>query len=419
MVSARTNRTFTYTPIERASRPTVLHDAHLARTKPSRMAPFAGYTMPLWFSTIREEHQAVRQAAGLFDCTHMGVFGFAGDDAELFLNAVTSSNVSRLETGQAQYGYILDAEGQVLDDVIVYRRGPEDFFMVANAANKDKIHAYLTGLCQDAWSIDPADPDRGLDLNPTITFPAQSEAGQGPWVDIALQGPASAAILQRVLTGDAPDPAGLPSFRFFAGCINDIPCIVSRTGYTGAQIGFELLVGEDLAVDLWECLLQAGAHPCGLGARDSLRVEAGLPLYGHELAGPLAVNPVEAGYGWAIKQDKGFFVGQSARQTSPRAIQRLAFAGGRGVRPIRASDAVLNADGTCIGWLVSAAGIDDRQIGLALLVEGPLPEGTPLGLYYLARNAGQVARGRLEHVDAGQGVVSDIDGQILKRFERF
>ena len=163
--------------------------------------------------------------------------------------------------------------------------------------------------------------------------------------------------------------------------------------------------------------------PCGLGSRDSLRIEAGLPLYGHELAGKHNISPFEAGYGWAVKLDKEFFVGKSAmvenKANSSMKVVRLALAGQKGVRPVREDDGVLDERGRCTGWVLSSTKVADTQITLALVEKENISKDGKVGVYYLARSQSQIAKEKLEKVDIGQQLDTDVEGTVLSRFERF
>lgn len=418
---------FVFEPPAREPTGSLLYQEHVKRAASCPMAPFAGYIMPLWFSSISEEHRAVRRAAGLFDCTHMGILEVVGPQALGFLQAVTTNAVTRLEVGQAQYSYVLDAAGHVLDDVIVYRRAAEAFLLVVNAANEAKIKAYLDGLLSDQWIVDPERPDIGLTDKPTVRDLRDPALGDCGLVDVALQGPKSLEILEDLVDSDSLFLAQLRPFRFIEASIQRIPCILSRTGYTGSAVGFELLVPPAKASPIWNLLLEGGGPkglvPCGLGARDSLRIEAGLPLYGHELDGPLHISPFEAGYGWAVKLDKGFFIGQAAMkrasQDSAMRVSRLRIPGGKGIRPVRGSDAVLDLKGRCMGWVLSCAAAGDDQIALAYVDSRPSEEGSPIGVYYLARNPGQLKQGRRQAVAQGDALEPDLQGTVLTRFAKF
>lgn len=400
----------------------VLYEEHLKRVPAKRLAPFAGYLMPLWFSSIQEEHRAVRTCAGLFDCTHMGSVGFSGPHARDFINVLTTNNVKKLANGQAQYSYVLDTQGNVLDDIIVYRRTEEDFLWIVNAGNAAKIKAYIQTLLA-------GDPATALDYPPTAlqhkpVFRDLSDT----LVDIALQGPASLDILQAV-TDDTLFGAllTLRPFRFLEGSIRNVTCVIARTGYTGAKLGFELLVSPQQAPALWTLLLTEGEPyglaPCGLGARDSLRIEAGLPLYGHELAGQHQISPFEAGYGWAVKLDKPFFMGKSAMQkikdNYTMKIARLTLPGGKGIRPVRENDPVLDDQANCMGWILSSATAEDRQIALAYVDRDRAEEGRPIGVYYLARSQSQIKQGRRLEVKRDESAEPDLTGRVLTRFEKF
>ena len=418
---------FVFDPPAREPKGSLLYQEHIKRTAACHMAPFAGYVMPLWFSSISEEHKAVRRTAGLFDCTHMGVLEVRGPQALGFLQTTTTNDVSRLDVGQAQYSYVLDAAGRLLDDVIVYRQRHEGFLLVVNASNEPKIGAYFDGLLHDRLIIDQDNPEQDLPYKPTLQDLRVPALGDQGMVDIAIQGPKSLEILDDLVDSNSLFLAQLRPFRFIETSIQKIPCVISRTGYTGSAIGFELFVPPAKASPLWNLLLEKGGSkglvPCGLGARDSLRIEAGLPLYGHELAGPFDISPFEAGYGWAVKLDKGFFIGQTAMkqalQRSTMQVARLQLPGGKGVRPVRANDAVLDGKGRCIGWVLSCAAASKDQIALAYVEKDLSAEDSAVGIYYLARNPGQIKEGKRQAVAKGDGLEPDLSGTVLTRFAKF
>ena len=403
----------------------VLYQEHLKLVPTSRFAPFAGYLMPLWFSSIQQEHAAVREQAGLFDCTHMGVLKISGPQAPGFLQTVTTNNVEGLVLGKAQYSYILDAKGAVLDDIIVYKRSEDTFLMVVNASNHGKIKAYFKGLLADRYLLDPARPDLLLAYKPTIAD-LNPSAPDG-LLDIALQGPASINILASLSDHSTVELEAIKPFTFLETAISGVPCVLARTGYTGSKVGFELLVPPNRITDLWQSLLShgesSGILACGLGARDSLRIQAGLPLYGHELAGPHDLSPFEAGYGWAVKLDKEFFIGKAAMQQRKKnqsmQVVRIQCPGGRGVRPVRQDDPVLDDQGICCGWILSSATADDQQVALAVIDKEWAAAGQTVGLYYLARSPGQARKGRAEQVTKGQAQTPDLTGKRVERFEKF
>ncbi|MCK4627454.1 MAG: glycine cleavage system aminomethyltransferase GcvT [Sedimentisphaerales bacterium] len=399
----------------------VLYEKHLELTDKSRLAAFAGYLMPLWYSSISDEHQAVRSAAGLFDCTHMGTWRVAGADAAEFIDLITTNRASQLAVGSAQYSYILNEAGEVLDDIIVYRRGDDDFMLVVNAANNDKIAAWLTEVpaILRQHNFTPAPDIRDL-RDPKQTSDCR--------VDLAMQGPASEAILLSLADETVKQKIKqLEPFRFIETNVQGIDLIISRTGYTGAKVGYELFVHPDQTPRLWGLLLEKGGplglKPCGLGARDSLRIEAGLPLYGHELAGEYNISPFAAGYGWAVKLDKDFFIGRDRMRhestTYKMAVQRLELPGERGVRPVRPGDAVLTNGGDCAGWVLSCAKAGKKQIALTWLARNKVKTNDSIGIYYTARNARHIQQGRKETVKKGEILDADIVGTIVERMEKF
>jgi len=412
------------------SKPSVLYQCHLSLTQKSHLAPFAGYLMPLWYSSISAEHRAVRQAAGIFDCTHMGVLEISGADAEDFLNVITTNDASTLQRGKAQYSYILDIHGRVLDDIIVYRRSHKNFMVVINAANEQKIKTYFADLQNGRACIDENDPGRTLPQRVEIRDMHNINGSDDYRVDMAVQGPTSLDLLASLADDKLrPVVANLKSFAFVEGPIGGIDCIISRTGYTGARVGFELFVHPAQATVLWRKLLSTGhltaekgkdfgVLPCGLGARDSLRIEAGLPLYGHELAGPFDISPLEAGYGWAVKLDKEFFIGkdavaQRAKKTDMQ-VARMELPGQKGIRPVRQNDCVVNTNSECVGWVLSCAKVEDTQIALAYVKKKVADEGNELAVHYAPRKANHSERTQL-----GEKIESDINGKLLSRFARF
>ncbi|MEM8585335.1 MAG: glycine cleavage system aminomethyltransferase GcvT [Bacteroidota bacterium] len=274
---------------------TPLTEAH--RQLNAKMADFAGYEMPIVYSNLKEEHQAVRERAGLFDVSHMGEFIVRGTDAEAFLQYVTTNDLSKLEAGQAQYNCLPNGHGGIVDDLLVYKLPPGGmamgdapaFLLVVNASNIEKDWAWLQKHLgdHDAEMIDISEQTALL----------------------ALQGPLAAEILQP-LTPTALDE--IPYYRFVRGRILDIDnVIISATGYTGSG-GFELYFTADKAVEVWEAIMKAGKDkgllPAGLGARDTLRLEKGYCLYGNDIDD--TTSPLEAGLGWITKLKKGDFIGR-------------------------------------------------------------------------------------------------------------
>ena len=252
-----------------------------------KIVPFAGYAMPVQYPTgIRAEHRAVRETAGLFDVSHMGEFRVRGAEALAFVSRATTNDPSRLEPGDAQYSAMCHETGGVIDDLIVYCMGEDDYRLVVNAANLDKDWAHLSALA-DGFAVEMTDESDGIAL-------------------LALQGPRSEALLVNLT--EVP-LAEIGYYRYAEGEVAGVPCVISRTGYTG-ELGFELYLPAEHAVRVWRALLAAGAVPAGLGARDSLRLEMGYALYGNDIDDE--TTALEAGLGWLVKPAKGDFVGAAA-----------------------------------------------------------------------------------------------------------
>ena len=271
-------------------RRTPLHGVHVELG--ARMVPFAGYEMPVQYTSIIEEHRAVRAAAGMFDLSHMGELELTGPGALDFLRYALVSDPARLAIGQAQYSMACQADGGVIDDLIVYRLGEERYLVVCNAANRAAVVEQLQGLLAESGH-DAALTDRSDEI-----------------ALVAIQGPKAAAIVAGLTELDLE---ALGNYRAAEGAVAGIDCLVARTGYTGED-GFELLCDAADVVALWRAVAEAGEphglKPCGLGARDTLRLEAGMPLYGNELH--RQTNPYEVGFGRVVKLDKGDFVGRDA-----------------------------------------------------------------------------------------------------------
>ncbi|MEK6191838.1 MAG: glycine cleavage system aminomethyltransferase GcvT [Chloroflexota bacterium] len=257
----------------------------------ARMVAFAGYEMPIRYTSELKEHRTVRSAVGLFDLSHMGEIGLTGPDALAFARFALVNDPGTLEPGQAQYSMLCAPDGGVIDDVIVYRTDP-GYLVVCNAANRDTVVSHLAALRAGA-ELDVGVEDRS-DRTALI----------------APQGPRAAELLAGLTDVDL-DTIG--TYRSAPGQVADVPCLVARTGYTGED-GFELFCAAQDAQRLWEAVFQAGGRfgllPCGLASRDTLRLEAGMPLYGNELGRD--VNPYEANLGRVVKLDKGDFVGRAA-----------------------------------------------------------------------------------------------------------
>lgn len=289
---------------------TPLHSQHLEAN--GKMVPFAGYELPVQYPTgVIAEHMAVRQKAGLFDVSHMGEVLFTGPDALQNLNYLLTNDFSNMADGQVRYTVMCNETGGIVDDLLVYKFHSEKYMLVINAANREKdvawMKKHLFGACELA--------DISDDL-----------------AQIALQGPKAQAILEKVAsTADIPQKY----YHFTPKAdVGGISCILSTTGYTG-ESGFELYMNSADAPALWKLLLEAGAEfgliPCGLGARDTLRLEAGMPLYGHETS--MEITPFEAALDFCVKMKKDDFVGKQAlvEKGKPQKIRVGLEVVGRGI----------------------------------------------------------------------------------------
>ncbi len=378
-------------PEDAPLRHTSLHGIHVRMG--ARMVPFGGWDMPVWYTSVGEEHAAVREAAGLFDVSHMGVLEASGPHAASFLDLVTTNDVSTLAVGQSHYTYLLLPDGSVVDDLLVYRRAPDRYMLVVNASNNDKDWAWLTAanegrVCLDAdrpW-VRPSHPCTLKDLR-------DPRWGLDCRVDLALQGPRSRDILLALCQdGDLARRIRRLSWAGLTeGRLGAFDIIISRTGYTGERVAYELFVHPDQAHPFWEALLAAGEpmglKPCGLAARDSTRTEAGLPLYGHELAGPLGLNPAEAGFGSFVKTWKPFFVGRTpflrGLATMERSVVRFRM-DERAVRRAELGDPVLDRRGKVVGTVTSCAiDADGYLLGQAVVPLDLAEPGMPLAIYQL------------------------------------
>ena len=360
---------------------TTLYDAHVGLG--ARLVPFAGWEMPVWYTSALDEHRAVRESAGLFDLGHMGVFQISGEHATNFLNVVTSNYAAWLEDGQSHYAYLLDSDGRMLDDVMIYRRAADRYLMVVNAVNEAKDWEWLTGVNDGRYLIDQDIPARRS--SPKVKI-RDLKRDRGV-IDIALQGPLSREILEPLLGPEERLAVGaLERTGFCELTVDGQQLIVARTGYTGEPLGYEIYLGGSSPRWLWDRLLEVGRPlgllPCGLAARDSTRTEAGFPLYGHEFAGPHAVNPFEADYGSYVKLHKPFFIGRvpcvTAYRESKRTITR--FKSEIGARRVQEGASVLDRNGAVIGRVTSCVSLGETQVGLALLERTRLEPGASIAL---------------------------------------
>ena len=267
---------------------TSLYEKHLEHG--GKIVPFAGYLLPVQFSGIIAEHMAVRGKVGLFDVSHMGEIVFEGKEALLCINHIFSNDFTNMVDGQVRYSVMCNNNGGIVDDFIVYKYNNEKYMAVVNAANKQKDYEWIMKNQKGDVVI--------TDISDNLS-------------QLALQGPQSLSLLKKIT-----DEKEIPSkYYYFADnvSVGGINCLLSQTGYTG-ELGFELYVKNEDAPKLWDMLLKEGAEfgivPCGLGARDTLRLEASMPLYGHEMSDD--ISPLEAGLGFAVKMKKDDFIGKKA-----------------------------------------------------------------------------------------------------------
>lgn len=263
---------------------TCLYDKHVEMG--ALMSPFAGFDMPIQYTNIVDEHQAVRNACGVFDVSHMGEVLVTGPDAERYINHIFTNDVKDIPNGKILYGMMCYENGGVVDDLLVYKMGENNFFIVINAANIDKDVAWMN---QQAQSFE-------------VSLQHQSD----DYGQLAVQGPESEKVMETVLNLACKE---LTFYTCKTLEVNGETIIVSRTGYTGED-GFEIYGSHDFIREAWDKLMAAGVKPCGLGCRDTLRFEVGLPLYGDELSAD--ISPIMAGLGFFVKLDKEEFIGKEA-----------------------------------------------------------------------------------------------------------
>lgn len=334
---------------------TCLYDKHVALG--AKMSPFGGFIMPIEYEGIVEEHNAVRTACGVFDVSHMGEVTVTGPDAERFVNHIFTNDVTGAAAGKCFYGMMLHPDGGTVDDLLVYKRGDNDFFLVINASNIAKDLDWINGHTA------------GFDV--TVTDLSDSLG------ELAVQGPASESVMTGVLGLDC---ASLDFYTFTTLKVDGEDIIVSRTGYTGED-GFEIYASHGLINDMWDRLLASGqVKPCGLGCRDTLRFEVGLPLYGDELADD--ISPIEAGLGIFVKLDKQEFIGKEAVEALKRdGVARKLVGIELLDRAIpRHGYEVLDADDNVVGTVTTGyhAVSVDKSLAMALVKSECSALGTPL-----------------------------------------
>jgi aminomethyltransferase len=328
---------------------TPLHDRHLAAG--AKMADFGGWDMPIEYQGTVAEHTAVREAAGVFDVSHMGKVAVHGPEAVTWLNSVLANDLDRITDGHAQYSMLLNDAGGVIDDLIVYRWSDDGAYIIPNASNAATVVAELRDRAPSEITIDDQHLTHGI---------------------LAVQGPRSASLVGEL---------GLPTEQDYMAMAmatwRDAPVVVCRTGYTGEH-GYELITPNEVLGDLWDALVAAGAQPAGLGARDTLRTEMGYPLHGQDISP--AISPVQAMLGWAIGWDKPAFAGREAvtaeRAQGPARRLRGLLALERGIprphmqvhQPADGEDALA---GAVIGEVSSGTFSPTLKQGIALALLHP------------------------------------------------
>jgi len=328
-----------------ALRVTPLNSVHRALL--AKMVDFGGWDMPVQYSGVIGEHQAVRSAVGIFDVSHMGEIEIRGPEAAALADFATTNHASKLAAGQAHYSGLLYDHGGFVDDILVHKVAGDRFFLCVNAANQEKDFEHIRAINR---------------------FNAQVEFAGDRYAQIAIQGPKALATLQKLT---ATDLAAIRYYWFADGLVCGIPARIARTGYTGED-GFEVYIAPPAAERIWSGAMNAGVEfgikPCGLGARNTLRLESAMALYGHEI--DASISPLEAGLGWIVKFDKGDFMGRAALLRQKEAGIRRKLIGfemrGRGIAREGYEVAV---DGVPAGWVTSGSPSPtlNRNIGLCYL----------------------------------------------------
>ncbi|PTY04785.1 glycine cleavage system aminomethyltransferase GcvT [Opitutaceae bacterium EW11] len=337
---------------------TPLYAFHVARG--GRMVDFAGWEMPVQYRSILEEHKVVRRAAGLFDVSHMGEVDVRGPEALKFLNHLVTNDVSKLYAGRILYTVMCYPNGGVVDDLLVYMKGPDDYFLCINAGNIAKDVAWIK--------------EQAAKFNVTVTDRSADYAL------LAVQGPKATAILQS-LTGAKLDL--IKYYHFGEGTVAGVHCLLSRTGYTGED-GFELYHAPGDSLKLAEAIMAAGAphglELAGLGARDSLRLEAGYPLYGHEISAE--ISPLTAGLGWVVKLDKPDFVGKAAlvHEKSVGSARKVVFFKTADRRIPRAGTHVTQLPETTVGSVLSGTLSPVLNVAIGSAIVGASSVAKPLAV---------------------------------------
>jgi glycine hydroxymethyltransferase len=391
-----------------------------------KLIPFAGWKMPVWYSSVVEEHQATRKFAGLFDVSHMGVYQTEGGAALPFLNCVCANDIGALSIGQSCYTHFLNPDAEVIDDLLVYRHEVDKYLVVVNASNDDKDWSWLNAVKSGEVLVDKEFPyaksfGREVVLR-NLRDPQEKDEMR---VDIALQGPISKKILLG-LEFDAKDKKSIDALKRTELCHaqwNGYDLIISRTGYTGERLAFEIFLHPEASVALWEKIIEVGSplglKPCGLGARDSLRTEAGLPLYGHEMGGELNLGVGEAGFSSYVKAYKPWFIGRGVfmkrEQDRKNVVARFRFDQQR-VRMAHLGDPVVNDRGKVIGVVTSCAIDSDEYLtGQAYIDNQFAVEGTEI---FIFQGVQELRDQKLSQLKPGDRAVLPAKAKIVARFAK-
>ncbi len=339
----------------------------LHRSLGARMVDFGGWDMPVQYSGVIAEHNAVRQRVGLFDVSHMGEIEIRGPEAFELTDYVTTNAVAKLTPGRAHYAGLLYEHGGFVDDILVHKVADDHYFLCVNASNQEKDYEHIRAV--NRWDAE-------------VDFASER------YVQIAIQGPKGPATLQKLTSVDLSE---IRYYRFTDGEVSGAPARIARTGYTGED-GFEIYIAPVEAERIWRELMEVGVEfgiePCGLGARNTLRLEAGMALYGHEI--DASINPFEANLGWIVKMEKGDFVGRealtAARENLHRRLTGFRMLG----RGIARDGYEVFVDGAAAGWVTSG---------------GPAPAlGSNIGMCYLP----------LETTEPGRAIEIQVRGRLVE-----
>ena len=325
---------------------TPLNDVH--RASGAKMVDFGGWDMPVQYSGVVDEHHAVRTSVGLFDVSHMGEIEIRGPEAGKLVDYVTTNNpVARLSEGQAQYTGLLYEHGGFVDDILVHKIADDFYFLCVNASNQEKDFEHIRSANK---------------------FDCEVEFASDKYAQLAIQGPNAIDVAQKLTTVDL---SSIKYYWFTEGSFAGAPARIARTGYTGED-GFEIYTGPEYAVHVWKSILEAGApfriKPCGLGARNTLRLESKMALYGHEISASL--TPFEGDLAWIVKLDKGDFIGSRAlRKQKEKGLTRKLTGFEMRDRGIARDGYEVMIDGKPAGWVTSGSPAPtlNKNIGLCYL----------------------------------------------------